>query len=66
MTAAAVLAGAVGLVLTALRDAPPLQTGSQGEPSGEVERVREAWRDALLERGILPFLREALREHQPE
>ncbi|MEV8315021.1 hypothetical protein AB0Q95_12670 [Streptomyces sp. NPDC059900] len=26
----------------------------------EVERARDAWREALLERGIVPFLREAL------
>ena len=25
-----------------------------------MNRAREAWRDALLERGIMPFLREAL------
>ncbi|MGW2384183.1 hypothetical protein ACWCY3_28950, partial [Streptomyces sp. NPDC001658] len=28
--------------------------------SAEVTRARDAWREALLERGILPFLREAL------
>jgi len=60
MTAAAILVAAVGLLLTALRNRPSLGTGPYGELSGEVAHAREAWREALLERGILPFLREAL------
>lgn len=60
MTAAAILVAAVGLLLTALRNRPTLESGSYGELSGEVARAREAWHDALLERGILPFLQEAL------
>ncbi len=46
----------VGLLITALRSRHSLDTG----PYGEVARAKEAWREALLERGILPFLREAL------
>nr|WSY53444.1 hypothetical protein OG999_27165 [Streptomyces sp. NBC_00886] len=60
MTAAAILVAAVGLLLTALRNRPSLDTGPYGESGGEVARARDAWHDALLERGILPFLQEAL------
>jgi len=61
ITAASILVAAVGLLLAALRNgASSLQAGVQGERSEEVDRAREAWHDALLERGIMPFLREAL------
>ncbi|MEU5663645.1 hypothetical protein [Streptomyces longwoodensis] len=60
VTAVAILVATVGLLLTALRNRPSLDAGSHGALAEEVERAREAWRDALLERGILPFLREAL------
>ncbi|MEV7883707.1 hypothetical protein ACWD3I_06865 [Streptomyces sp. NPDC002817] len=60
VTALAILVAAVGLLLTALRNRPSLDTGPYGELSGEVARAREAWREALLERGVLPFLRDAL------
>jgi len=59
LTAAAILVAAVGLLLTALHNRPSPAAGYD-EPSGEVARARDAWREALLERGILPFLREAL------
>ncbi|MFJ9345119.1 hypothetical protein [Streptomyces sp. NPDC101237] len=60
LTAAAILMAGAGLLLTALRNSPSLEAGAYGEPGGEVSKARDAWRDALLERGILPFLREAL------
>jgi len=61
VTAVAILVAAVGLLLTALRNSPdPEEAGAYGELTGEVAQAREAWREALLERGILPFLREAL------
>ncbi|MDQ0600511.1 hypothetical protein QF037_004856 [Streptomyces canus] len=60
VTAVAILVAAVGLLLTALRNRPSLDTGPYGELSGEVARAREAWREALLERGVLPFMRDAL------
>ncbi|MFE9448721.1 hypothetical protein [Streptomyces sp. NPDC006739] len=60
VTAAAILVAAVGLLLTALHNHPSLETGPYGEEGGDVARARDAWREALLERGILPFLREAL------
>ncbi|MET9834356.1 hypothetical protein ABZ078_34840 [Streptomyces sp. NPDC006385] len=60
LAAAAILVAAVGLLLTALRNRPAFEGGPYGELGEEVARAREAWREALLERGILPFLREAL------
>ncbi|MFH9824360.1 hypothetical protein [Streptomyces bobili] len=60
VAAAAILVATVGLLLTALRNRPSLEAGPYGELSEEVDRAKEAWREALLERGILPFLREAL------
>ncbi|MFI6336168.1 hypothetical protein [Streptomyces sp. NPDC050535] len=61
ITAAAILVAAVGLLLAALRNSSSsLQAGAHGELDEEVARAREAWREALLERGIMPFLREAL------
>ncbi|MFF3848570.1 hypothetical protein [Streptomyces sp. NPDC002328] len=60
VAAAAILVATVGLLLTALRNRPSLEAGLYGERSEEVDRAREAWREALLDRGILPFLREAL------
>ncbi|MEV6502187.1 hypothetical protein [Streptomyces prunicolor] len=60
MTAAAILVAAAGLLLTALRNRPSPDTGPYGGSGGEVARAREAWHDALLERGILPFLQDTL------
>ncbi|MBX9360023.1 hypothetical protein [Streptomyces sp. WAC04114] len=60
VTAVAILVAAVGLLLTALRNKPTAEGGSYGELRGEVAQAKEAWHEALLERGILPFLREAL------
>lgn len=39
-----------------------LASGAHNESNEEVDRAREAWCLVLLERGILPFLREALAE----
>ncbi|MFH8657708.1 hypothetical protein [Streptomyces afghaniensis] len=60
VTAVAILVAAVGLLITALRNKPTAEVDPHGERQGEVDKAREAWREALLERGILPFLREAL------
>jgi hypothetical protein len=57
---AAVLVAAAALLLTALRNRPSLETGPYDELGGEVARARDAWHEALLERGIMPFLRDAL------
>ncbi|MFD5802256.1 hypothetical protein ACIBSR_22680 [Streptomyces sp. NPDC049936] len=60
VTAVAILVAAVGLLITALRNRPSAESGSYGVLDEEVARARDAWHDALLERGILPFLQEAL------
>ncbi|KQX49428.1 MULTISPECIES: hypothetical protein [unclassified Streptomyces] len=61
LAAAGLLSAGAGLLVTALRNAPaealPLDV--------ELTRAREAWRHALLERGILPFLRDALAAAAP-
>ncbi|MFF9814606.1 hypothetical protein [Streptomyces sp. NPDC014006] len=60
LTAAAILVATVGLLLTALRNRPSLDPGAPGEPPQELTQARDAWHEALLERGIVPFLRDAL------
>ncbi|MEU6669410.1 hypothetical protein [Streptomyces sp. NPDC046727] len=65
ITAAAILVAAVGLLLTALRNSDPADARARDTAHEELARAREAWRNALLERGILPFLREALAEPGP-
>ncbi|GAA2466888.1 hypothetical protein [Streptomyces macrosporus] len=64
LTAATLLIACVGLLVTALRHGSgAIRAGGPGGPDGlaeEVARARAAWRTALLERGVLPFLREAL------
>ncbi|SED34496.1 hypothetical protein SAMN05216532_4267 [Streptomyces sp. 2231.1] len=65
VTAAAILVAAVGLLLTALRNGTSAEAEARDAAHTELARAKEAWRDALLERGILPFLREALAEPGP-
>ncbi|MCX4763387.1 hypothetical protein OG562_20935 [Streptomyces sp. NBC_01275] len=65
VTAAAILVATFGLLVTALHNRPSVEAGEHGELSEEVDRAREAWREALLKRGILPFLREALASPGP-
>ncbi|MGW6566993.1 hypothetical protein [Streptomyces sp. NPDC054975] len=69
VAAAGLFCAAVGLVLTALRNRST-EVGVSDQPrteaDDEVSRAREAWRRALLERGILPFLREALTTVGPQ
>lgn len=62
VAAAAILVAAVGLLVTALRNGATAlpATDEEEELPEDVARAREAWRHALLERGILPFLRDAL------
>ncbi|WOX23310.1 hypothetical protein [Streptomyces solicathayae] len=62
VTAAGLFCAAIGLLVTALRNSStevPAQDPG-GELPDEVSRAREAWRHALRERGIVPFLRDAL------
>ncbi|MFE9850996.1 hypothetical protein ACFYPN_19615 [Streptomyces sp. NPDC005576] len=62
LAALAILAAAVGLLVTALRNSSNELAVAMAEDDvpEEIARAREAWRHALLERGILPFLRDAL------
>ncbi|MEV4739370.1 hypothetical protein [Streptomyces sp. NPDC049555] len=61
LTVAAVLVASSGLLVTALRTGREAQDGAPHDPlAEEAERARETWRQALLHRGLLPFLREAL------
>ncbi|GGJ14782.1 hypothetical protein [Streptomyces brasiliensis] len=60
VAAAAILLAGVGLLLTALRNSPSLEAGPYGAADAEVARAKDAWAEALLERGILPFLCDAL------
>ncbi|MCD9143728.1 hypothetical protein [Streptomyces albireticuli] len=66
LTAAGAFVAMVGMVVTALRNG--VGEGSDARGVGlteESERAHEAWRQALLHRGILPFLREALADAPP-
>ncbi|MFD4602966.1 hypothetical protein ACFWPQ_33695 [Streptomyces sp. NPDC058464] len=54
LTAASMVVTAVGLLLTALRNTPPMGV-AQNE---EVVAARDAWLQALRRRGIEPFLRD--------
>ncbi|MGW6015840.1 hypothetical protein [Streptomyces sp. NPDC055210] len=61
VTAVSIVIAAVCLLLAALRNgSSSLQADTHSERSKEVIQAREAWHKALLERGIMPFLREAL------
>ncbi|WP_329456923.1 hypothetical protein [Streptomyces sp. NBC_01497] len=59
-----ILAAGVGLLITAVRNGST-QIRSPGTATGEPNELadaREEWRTALLERGIVPYLRRTLRE----
>ncbi|MFI6471017.1 hypothetical protein ACIBL5_12295 [Streptomyces sp. NPDC050516] len=56
LAALSVLPGLVALLVTAARNRPAAQAGPAPHP--EAVRAYELWRQALLERGILPHLRE--------
>ncbi|WP_254878648.1 hypothetical protein [Streptomyces sp. NA04227] len=62
LTALAILIAATGLLLTALRNSAASMPAARAERAklAEVERARQDWLDALTERGIRPFLAEAL------
>ncbi|MEU9105873.1 hypothetical protein AB0D54_16130 [Streptomyces xanthophaeus] len=61
LTVAALLFAVIGLLLTAVRNSSTEVVADETEAvPDEVARAREAWRHALLERGIVPFLRDAL------
>lgn len=61
LTVAALLFAVIGLLVTAVRNSSTEVVADETEAvPDEVSRAREAWRNALLERGIMPFLRDAL------
>ncbi|MFC9293265.1 hypothetical protein ACFTWH_02620 [Streptomyces sp. NPDC057011] len=63
LTAAALLCAVVGLLVTAVRNSATEVAADEYEAiPDDVAQAREAWRRALLERGIMPFLRDALAE----
>ncbi|MFF9849183.1 hypothetical protein [Streptomyces litmocidini] len=64
LAAAGLLSAGVGLLVTALRNRPVAADGT-APADDELSLAREAWRHALLERGILPFLRDALAAAAP-
>ncbi|SEN42239.1 hypothetical protein [Actinacidiphila rubida] len=57
---ASVLLGAVGLVLTALRDSSSAIHDTPEAMPPEVAQARRQWQEALLTLGLLPFLDDAL------
>ncbi|MCA6093987.1 hypothetical protein LE181_17705 [Streptomyces sp. SCA3-4] len=60
-TVAGVLIAMSGMLRTALRNGRRPEDGLPADRlTEEAEQAREAWRQALLDRGIMPFLREAL------
>ncbi|QNS05224.1 hypothetical protein [Streptomyces xanthii] len=64
-TAAGILVAAVCLLLAALRNgSTSVRAGAPDEADEALARAREAWGEALLERGIVPFLREAQTDPQ--
>lgn len=60
IAAAGLLCAAAGLLRTALRNSPTATVTAATAADDELSRAREAWRLALLERGVVPFLRDAL------
>ncbi|MEU1307395.1 hypothetical protein ABZ419_00605 [Streptomyces cinnamoneus] len=59
-TVAGVLIAMSGMLRTALRNGRRPEGLPADRLTEEAEQAREAWRQALLDRGIMPFLREAL------
>jgi hypothetical protein len=60
VTAASILLGAIGLLLTALRDSSGAIHDAPDSLPPEVHQARLRWREALLSTGMLPFLDDAL------
>nr|QXL90810.1 hypothetical protein [Streptomyces sp.] len=61
VTVGGIALGVAGLVVTALRHRDlPARSAEAHRESEELRRARDAWRNAVLERGIMPFLRDAL------
>ena len=66
LTAAGALVAMGGLVVTALRNGSSAAHGAREVAADEeLHHAHDEWRRALLERGLLPFLREALTDTAP-
>ncbi|MEU2389216.1 hypothetical protein [Streptomyces sp. NPDC007369] len=68
LTAVTLFGAVVALLVTAVRNRATEVAAADGTGAvpDEVALAREAWRKALLEQGILPFLREALADPAAE
>ncbi|MGW2472293.1 hypothetical protein [Streptomyces sp. NPDC001665] len=64
VTAAAIFVAAIGLLIAALRNGSTSLSAREVREQlpDDVARAKDAWGQALLERGIVPFLRDALAE----
>ncbi|OKK18225.1 hypothetical protein AMK16_17915 [Streptomyces sp. CB00455] len=61
LTIVSLVFAVTGLLMAAVRNSATEVAADDGEPvPDEVAWAREEWRKALLERGIMPFLRDAL------
>ncbi|QKW20840.1 hypothetical protein HUT16_18800 [Kitasatospora sp. NA04385] len=56
IAAGALLVGGAGLVLTALRDASTAPGHADPQQHADLAEARDAWREALRERALLPWL----------
>ncbi|KPC61599.1 hypothetical protein ADL29_23540 [Streptomyces chattanoogensis] len=56
IAAAATLIGLVWMLVTAARNRAAADAGTPGDMDSAATRAREAWQQALLERGVTPFL----------
>lgn len=60
--AVAMVVGIVGILLTAARDGASPPDGESPERYAELATARDAWRHALRDRGVLPYLTERIAE----
>ncbi len=60
VTAASIVLGGIGLLITALRDGSTAIRDAPDSLPPEVAGARDVWQRALLDRGLLPFLDDAL------
>ncbi|MFE0735634.1 hypothetical protein [Streptomyces sp. NPDC058855] len=65
IAAGGLLCAGAGLLVTALRNSPAAAHRDGPAPADDLSLAREAWRQALLERGVLPFLAAALAATAP-
>lgn len=61
VAAATALAGIIAMIVAASRNRTPSCDTHSGDERPEVVQERERWQQALLERGMVPFLRRGVR-----